>query len=311
MADFILPLLYVLGGMIVIFKSAEKTTESATVIARELGISELAIGFILLSTATSLPEFAISTTAALNKSSDLSVGNVFGANIANVLFVLGAAAILGVVAVKRKDLKELVMVLLGVSIISLFFVIYKPGQLSGVFLFLTFIAYCYWLLTSKKSKTEKIRYRKMGLLKPVVKFSISILIVVLVAQFVVKNAIDLAAILGIGTTVIGGTLIALGTTLPELSVSVTAAMKRKEKMAIGNAVGSAIVNLTLIFGVALMINPQIDFAPALQLIIFSVMANIILLYFIIIKGGLNKRDGILLVLAYLAFLVIYGTGQLG
>jgi cation:H+ antiporter len=310
MADFLLPLLYVIGGMLVIFKSAEESTENATVLARELGISELAIGFILLSTATSLPEFAISTTAALNKSSDLSVGNVFGANIANVLFVIGVAAILGVVAVKRKDLKELVMILLGVSIISLFFVIYRPNQISGVFLFLTFIAYCYWLLANEKGKAEKMRHKKNGILVPFAKFSFFIAIVVIAAQFVVKNAIDLAALLGIGATVIGGTLIALGTTLPELSVSVAAAMKRKEKMAMGNAVGSAIVNLTLIFGVALMINPQINFAPALQLIIFSVIANMLLLYFIIIKGGLNKRDGILLVLAYLAFLVIYGTGQL-
>ncbi len=311
MEEWLIPLAFVVGGMFAVLWSAERSTEHAAELARIFGISELAIGFILLSIATSLPEFVISTTAALKGGTDLSVGNVFGANIADVTFVLGVAAILGVVAIKRRDLNELVMIMLGTSLISLFFVIYEPGRLTGAALFLIFLAYVYWMLSKgKKGEEAKMEPKKRVFLPHMTKFIFFIAIVLFMAQIVVDNAIKLSNILGIAETVIGGTLIALGTTFPELSVSIAAARKNKEKMAIGNAVGSAIVNLTMIFGIALMINPAISFAPALKLIIFSVMANILLLYLVVVRKGIDKRAGMLLVLGYLAFLVIFGAGSI-
>ncbi|MFH0971652.1 MAG: sodium:calcium antiporter [Candidatus Micrarchaeota archaeon] len=311
MSEWLIPLLYVLGGLIVVLWSAEKSTKHAAELARIFGISELAIGFILLSIATSLPEFVISATAAFKGGTDLSVGNVFGANIADVTLVLGVAAILGVVAIKRKDLDQLVMIMLATSLISLFFVIYEPGRLTGAALFLIFLAYVYWMLSKGKKKGAPIKEpQKRVFLPHLTKFIFFIAIVLLMAQIVVDNSIRLSNILGIAETVIGGTLISLGTTFPELSVSIAAARQKKEKMAIGNAVGSAIVNLTMIFGVALMINPAISFAPALKLIIFSVIANMVLLYLVIVRKGIDKKAGMALVLGYLAFLVIFGAGSI-
>ncbi len=311
MVEWLVPFLIVLGGMAIVFKSAEKSTESAATIAKILGISEMAIGFLLLSFATSLPELVISVSAALRGSPDLSVGNVFGANITNVTMVLGVAAMLGAVLIQRKDLKELVMILLSTSLISLLFVVYQPGRLTGGALIVIFLAYVYWLLRKQKLSSRPFDPRIPRRIMPHLgKFSLSIAIVILAAQIVVDNAIQLSHALGLAETVIGATIISLGTTLPELSVSINAVRKKYLKMAVGNAVGSSITNLSLIFGTTLLIDPFISFGPAVKLIVFSVIANIVLLYFIVIKGALTKRDGLLLALAYFAFLVLFGAGNL-
>lgn len=310
MYEALIPLLVVVGGMLIIFKSSEQTIENAILIAKSLGISELAVGFILLSVATSLPEFVISATAAFRGGTDLAVGNIFGANISDVSLVLGVAAILGVVTVKRKDLRELVMILLGTSVISLLFVIYQPRRLAGVILFLVFLAYSYWMLMKDRQAGGQIAGKvRPRLLWPLAKFSFFAALVLLSAQFVVENAVRLSAMLGVAQTVIGGTIISVGSTLPELSVSIAAVRKRQDKMAIGNAVGSSIVNLTLVFGTALMINPGISVASATKLMIFSVIANMVLLYFIVTKGKLERREGYLLVIGYLAFLTLFGIGN--
>ncbi|MBI5224583.1 sodium:calcium antiporter [Candidatus Micrarchaeota archaeon] len=310
MIDFAIPLILILTGLIFIFKAAEKSIENAVELARTLGISELTIGFILVSTATSLPEFFVSITAALKGSSDLSVGNVFGANISDILFVLGVAAVLGATAIKRKDLKELVLIMLATSAISLLFVIYNPGRISGIILLVIFAFYIRWMLQKDISDRKQKPARKGKLFEPFAKFALFISIVILGSQLVVENAIKLSFLLGITQTVIGATLVSIGTTLPELSVSISAIRKKAEKMAIGNAVGSSIVNLTLVFGASLAINPQISFAPAIKLIIFSVLANLLLLYFVIVKGKLTKRDGFVLIGAYALFLIVFATGNM-
>ncbi|MFH0971693.1 MAG: sodium:calcium antiporter [Candidatus Micrarchaeota archaeon] len=316
--EILLPLAYVLGGMLVIFKSAEKSTENAVILARVLGISELAIGFILVSTATSMPEFAVAISAALRSSAsvadsgtNLAVGNIFGANLADILWVIGVAAALGVVAVKRKDIRELTMVLLASSAISMLFVIYRPNRISGGLLFVIFLAYVFWLLRrEKKIKVARTIKKPNEFLLPLVKFGLFISVVIIFAQIVVDNAIYLSKMFGVTSTVIGGTIIAFGTTLPELSVTIAAVRKKAEKVALGNAIGSGIVNLTLIFGTALMINPAVEVASASKLIVFSVLANLLLLYFIMIRRGIGKREGYLMMAGYIAFLIIFGLGSL-
>lgn len=312
MNEWLLPFLLLAGSVAVIFKAGEKTTHYAASLARMLGISELAIGFILVSAATSLPELVVSVSAAFRKATDLSVGNVFGANLIDVTLVVGVAALLGTVRIKRTDTKELVMVLLATSMISLLMVVYNPNRLTGGILLFTYLAYVYWLLTKKGRRLGQVKRDKLtvqSFAPPLAKFSFFIALVILSAQVAVDNAITLSRLLGVAETVIGATIVSLGTTLPELSVSVVSALRKHEGMAIGNAVGSAITNLSLIFGSALVINPTISFAPAVQLVVFSVIANILLLYFIVIRGGLAKRDGILLCLGYGAFFILQFAGR--
>ncbi|MFH1106695.1 MAG: sodium:calcium antiporter [Candidatus Micrarchaeota archaeon] len=311
MNEWFLPFLLLAGSVVVIFKAGEKTTTYAALLARQLGVSDLAIGFILLSAATSLPELVVSVSAAFRGATDLSVGNVFGANLVNVSLVVGVAAFLGVVHIKRKETGNLVMVLLATSLISLLMVVYNPNRLAGAGLLLVYLAYVYWLLVhSGRARADAKRAPPSlhSLAPPLSKFSFFIALVIVAAQVAVDNAIALSQTWGVAETVIGATIVSLGTTLPELSVSVVSALKRRESMAIGNAVGSAITNLSLVFGTALVINPQISFAPAVQLVVFSVIANIVLLYFIVIRGGLQKRDGLLLIFGYLAFFIIQFLG---
>ncbi|MFH1199685.1 MAG: sodium:calcium antiporter [Candidatus Micrarchaeota archaeon] len=301
-------------GLIIVFKSAEKSIDHALRLSKLAGISEFAVGFLLFSVATSLPELVVGISSAFRGSTDLGVGNVFGANIINVTLVLGVAAYLGVVEIRRNDIKELVLILLGTSLVSMLFIVYQPGRLSGAALFLLFLAYAYRILTTTKNKPAGGQSRKFSLPSTGVLFRASapfafwIALVIIGAQIAVENAIRLSALLGIAQTVIGATLVSLGTSLPEMSVSVTAALRGKAKVAVGNAVGSAIVNLSLVFGTALMINPVITFAPAVRLIAFSVIANMLLLYFIVVRGSLHKRDGLLLILGYIAFFILQYAG---
>ncbi|MFH1199850.1 MAG: sodium:calcium antiporter [Candidatus Micrarchaeota archaeon] len=311
MNEWLLPFVLLAGSVVVIFKAGEKTTNHAAVLARMLGISELAIGFILLSTATSLPELVVSVSAALRNSPDLSVGNVFGANLIDVSLVVGVAAFLGVMRIRRRETGSLVLVLLATSLISLLMVVYHPNRFAGAALVFLYMGYAYWLLTKKSGAAGAARRSPLSLgnlAVPLAKFGFFIALVILSAQVAVENAIRLSQLWGIAQTVIGATIVSLGTTLPELSVSVVSTLKKRESMAIGNAVGSAITNLSLVFGSALVINPNISFAPAIKLVVFSVIANIVLLYFIVIRGGLTKRDGLLLIFGYLAFFILQFVG---
>ncbi len=314
MVDWLSALVLLFFSLLVLFKAGEKSIQNAIALARLVGMSEFVVGFLLVSVSTSLPELAIAISSALDGSSAISLGNVFGANLSDVLLVVGASAVFGGLVLNKNDFKDLVLILLGSSLISLVLVLYTPGRLTGVLLLLSFLAYVYYLLTKKKQgllvavKTP-FDFRKFFL--TLFSFAFFILLVLASSKIAVDNAVLLSGFFGVSELVLGATLISLGTTLPELSVSVLAARQGRFRLALGNAVGSSIVNLSLVFGTTLALNPVAGegLTSLLRLIVFSVIANIFLLYLILIRKKIDKKAGFALIFSYVAFLLLFIAGS--
>ena len=306
-------------SLAVLAKASEYAIVYASAIARLAGVSELAIGFLLVAVSTSLPELVVSVTSALSGTTQLGIGNIFGANIADVTIVIAAAAITTGVTIPRKEHSQLTRILLAVSALSLIMIIGKLSELLGIVLLVVFCAYVYFVLkepvkfasgekTSSKSAHGAIK--KMGasvweLAKSLFLFSASMAAILLSARFAVDTAVNFAASAGIGLAVVGSTLVSLGTTLPELSVSIAAAKARKGNLALGNAIGSCITNITLILGLAITINPQAaNLAPHLGLIAYSIFTYLALLFFMDYRKKFGRLEGAILVAIYLVFLLV-------
>ena len=143
MAEFLISLAVLVASLLVLYKSAEKSIVHAISIARISGLSEMAVGFVLISISTSLPELVVAITSALKGGVDVSVGNVFGANISDVTLIIGVVAVFSKVFVSRKEMKNLALILLGASLISLLLIVYHPDKLTGILLLLIFLGYVY------------------------------------------------------------------------------------------------------------------------------------------------------------------------
>lgn len=325
MAADLLTIAALLVSLAALAKASEYAIIYASAIARLAGISELAIGFLLVAVATSLPELMVSVTSALSGNTpQLGIGNVFGANIADVTLVLGAAAIAAGLAIPRKQHVQLARILIAVSSLSLVMVLSKLSRLLGVALLLCFGAYVYFVMKQQikfeDGEKKKANNARQGnnvqravrviaspvseLFKSLALFSASILMVIIASRFAVDTAVNFATAAGVGLAVVGSTIVSFGTTLPELSVSVAAARANKSGLALGNAIGSCITNITLIMGLAIIINPRAaDLAPHLGLIAYSIFAYFILLFFLEYGKKIGRLEGAILLLTYLVFLL--------
>ena len=309
-----------LASLLVLAKSAQVINDQAMVLARFFKISELAIGFLLLSVATSLPELTIAVMAGLKHESGISVGNVLGANISNLTLVLGISALFATVTFGKKETRKLTNILLLASAIPIAILFLNYGSaaspvlkslfavlngLIGVCLLTAFGAYAYVVL--KERIAEKYG-EKIGAEKAVVSafvFSIALAVLVASSNAVVDSAVQLAQLLGVAKAVMGATIISIGTTLPELTVTALAVRGKHKEMGIGNAVGSCIVNLTLILGAGAVLNPlAADLTAFTTLVVFFLAANFLLWHIVRKYRVLGKRQAVLLLGFYAAFLLL-------
>ncbi|MBI4053027.1 MAG: sodium:calcium antiporter [Candidatus Diapherotrites archaeon] len=311
LSPLILNLLLLAGSLAVIYKASQFVIKYAVQLAARIHVSELTIGFLLVSLSTSLPELVVSVIASVNHGSDLAFGTVFGANIADVALVLGATAIFATIVINPETLRNLTLILLGTSLMSLLLLLYNPGRWTGIFFIIIFLFYVFTTLT-KKHKIEVEEPKKFhgrGLPKELLLFTVSTAAVILGAQIAVNSTIEISKIAGLSQTLIGATLIAVGTTLPELSISILSVREKHYSLAVGNVIGSCIVNLSLVLGISLLIAPVYAVSNYMRLIVFSVIANISLLYFLQVKRSFGKREGVLLILGYIAFVALFVYGQ--
>ncbi|MFA6049009.1 MAG: sodium:calcium antiporter [Candidatus Micrarchaeia archaeon] len=306
-----LPLGALVVSLAVLWKSSQFVISNSTVLARFFGISELAIGFMLVSVATSLPEFSISVLSAVRGAdfTALSVGNVLGANISDITLVLGASALAGKLAFGKKDYLRLVQVIAVASWIPLILLLdvlghFGLGQFAGIILLLAFVGYAYTVLSEKISFEDGARPTARETVFSALWFSAAVAAVIASANFAVDNAIALASLGGFSKAFIGATIVSLGTTLPELSVSVAAARLGRPGIAIGNVLGSCIVNLTLVLGTAAAINPlAANLYAFANLVFFFILANA-LLWVLLHRGrGLGRNEGLALLGVYAVFIL--------
>ena len=293
-------------GMVVLVKASDLFTEAAERVGLALSIPPFVVGVTIVSIGTSLPELTSSIIAMVVKAPELVIGNIVGSNITNIFLVLGLAAVVGK---KLKISHELMLVDLPLFVGSSFMLIATvwDGVLSGtdaLFCLAGFIIYLiYTISTQQETKTKKHKHVNVA---TVVMLLVSAVAIYVSAKLSVEAVVQSAEILGIGASVVAMTAFALGTSLPEIVVSITAAAKGKAEIAVGNILGSNIFNALAIAGVAGLISP-IPVPPIILTFGLPLLFLATLMYFFITQDKrITKWEGWLLLVFYGFFLVRIG-----
>ena len=291
-------LISLIGGFILLIKGADWLVDGASSIARRLKVSDLMIGLTVVSFGTSAPELVVNIIASFQGSADIAIGNIVGSNISNTLFILGVTAMVAPLVVQRSTvLKEIPFTLL--ASVTLFVMAndmivdgYPQSELSrsdGIAFLGFFVVFLYYTFGIRKSGHKEERTKpKMSLIMAWMLFAVGLIGLAFGGHLAVEGAQTIALQLGLSEALVGLTIVALGTSLPELAASVVAAKKGKTDIAVGNIVGSNIFNIFWILGLSAVIKP-LPFQPALNADLFAVVACTVLLFFLIHNGGMHRR----------------------
>ncbi len=305
----------IIVGLIVLTWGADRFVHGAAATARNLGIAPLLIGLTIVAFATSAPEILVSIVAASNGQSGLAIGNAIGSNIVNIGLVLGITATIRAIPLGSATLRNEMPALLAVSLltVSLFLDSYL-SRVDGLVMLTGLIIVMVWLtrlgLRSAENDPIKIDYEaeipdNVSMKAAVFWLIIGLGSLLIGAQWLVGGSIGIAEKLGVSEIVIGITVVAFGTSLPELAVSLTSALKGEYGLAIGNIIGSNIFNLLAVIGVAATIQPAALEPGVLSLHIFVMVAFTLVLFAMTYdhdgKSKLSRIEGVALLLAYVAY----------
>ena len=309
----LLTLLYLLLGLILLYYGAEGLVRGSSSLALRLGLSPLLVGLTVVAFGTSAPELVVSLKAASMGQGDISVGNVVGSNICNIGLILGLSALIVPIRVASQIVRVDTPIMIAATLLSLWFL--HDGELSraeGVTLFALLVGYLVFsiVLAKKKSSdvlagefSEEVKVTKGGVVLDVVFVAGGLVLLVLGARMLVSAAVDIARAAGLGEAVIGLTIVAVGTSLPELATSLVAAVKKEADIAVGNVVGSNIFNIFGILGVSATIIPLTSSG------ITPIDLGVMMLFALVLWGfawtgyRINRIEGTLLLLAYAGYTV--------
>ncbi|MBI4019821.1 MAG: sodium:calcium antiporter [Candidatus Aenigmarchaeota archaeon] len=298
-----------IAAMVVLIKASQVVIDSSIKISDYTGISQMAIGFILVAIAVSIPDFTVSVIASSEGRVPLAIGDVLGSSVANLCLVLGIATLMRKVTVGRKHTLDSSEVLLMISVIPA--VILSRGlvgMFEGALLLLVFALYSFFVFKKRFRIRMKDGLNPREWKKAVALLVVALAAVIISSGFVVSSSAEIAMILGIPEAVIGMTLLAFGTTLPELAIDFTAIRKGNVALAVGDVLGSTVVNLTLILGAVLLISPSVvQFSIYTLPIAFIMVANAFLFYSMVKHGTIGQRHGLVFILLYILFLILIGT----
>lgn len=295
-------------SLLLIIVISDRIIRYVLALAKAFGLSEMAAGFILLSITTSMPELSVSTVASLAGEGGLSVGNVLGSNIANLTIILGLAILLSRkdIIIKGQSQKELVQFLFISSIIPLFII--QRGSLGTMLGIILLILFGYFSVTVSR-KTESTTFdetpQQEGNIAVVgIKFFVGVILIIILSKFAVDSSVDIAGFIGLPTSIIGATIIGLGTSLPELATTIQALKKGLVSMALGNLLGSCITNITLILGVSSLISFSPVNVVAVQSIMFYVLLSSLSVWYMVgASERITKKGAIFLCLVYGLFIL--------
>ncbi len=321
------PTLFFITGLVLLVLSGDVLVRGAVAIAQRLHVPAIIVGLTIISMGTSAPELFVSLQAALNGAPDLAVGNAIGSNIANALLVLGLPALVAPIYFVEPGARRSVVFMLAVTMT--FFILASDGVISSfdgwilLVLFAVYLSYSLAVTQSARSasklaaqarKIDKAEIDPETLKTISMPLSIAYLAFGIIglgigAKLTVDGALGIAHTLGIGQTLVGTTIVALGTTLPEIAATMAAAMRRHSGVAIGNVIGSNIFNILAILGLTSIIVP-LPVAP--QLLRFDLLVMLatsaLLIPMAFIRRPFGRKIGILLTLTYLAYLYASFTG---
>lgn len=296
-------ILLLIIGFVMLIKGADWFVDGCSGIAQKLGIPQIVIGLTIVAMGTSTPEAAVSVTAALKGNADISVGNVVGSNILNILIILGITSAITPLAIKKMTFLFEIPFMILITLI--FIVMGKTGacisRSEGIWLWILFLLYLgYLFYLSKKEKMDQ-----PAVDQPVWKLLAGILIgltiVVGGSNITVNAATELAKMIGLSERFIGLTIVAFGTSLPELVTSVTAARKGNADIAIGNIVGSNIFNILFVIGTSALIIPVTYDANFLIDGIVAIASGIALWVLVLPKRKIKRSGGIMMLIGYAAY----------
>ena len=308
--QMIFQLLVLVVGFVFLVKGADWFVDGAAGIATKFGIPQLVIGLTIVAMGTSAPEAAVSLTAAASGNADITIGNIVGSNTLNIFIILGITALVYPVAVQKSSLVVDIPVVIGISTMLLIMGFDgKISRLDGIIMLVVFALYLFYLFwDAKKSKSlssetveESEEIKNLSLPKALIFTVIGLVLIVAGSNCVVESATFVAKILGLSERFIGLTIVALGTSLPELFTSVTAALKKNSDIAVGNIVGSNIFNILFVVGLSGLIIP-VPFESAFRFdTIVSGVAAILLLAFCVPKKQLARWAGVIFLVCYAVY----------
>lgn len=317
----IVNIIFLTLGFIALIKGSDYFVEGSSKIATKLGVSSLIIGLTIVAFGTSAPEAAVSFIASINKSNGIALGNVIGSNLFNTLVVLGVSSLFAPLIIDKKILKrDYPVALIGAVILfvsSSSYLLFTDkshkfnenigeiSRLTGIILFSIFIAYMLLLVKyALKDDNRNTEKNNEKIFRTVILTIIGLLLIVIGGKITVGSAKYIARFFGMSEQLIGLTIVAVGTSLPELVTSVVATKKKEVGIAVGNVIGSNIFNLFFITGVSSIINPiQVTKASSYDILILIII-TIIAIIFSKTKGKIGKKEGISMVLLYI-FEVIF------
>jgi cation:H+ antiporter len=311
-----LPLIAILAGFVLLLLSADRFVEGAAAAARQLGVSSLLIGVIIVGFGTSAPEMLVSALAALDGNPGLALGNALGSNIVNTGLILGVTALVAPIAVNSAIVRrELPLLLSTGGLAGLLLFDLSLSRFEGLILLAGFFGLVGWsVMTSLASRDDalgpeverELAARVMSLRQAIIWLVFGLALMIASSRILVWGAVEIASLLGISDLVVGLTIVALGTSLPELAASVIAARKNEPDIAIGNIVGSNMFNLLAVIGIAGVIEPMPEIvSEVIYRDWFTMMLMTVGLFAMAYgfrgPGRINRVEGALLLTAFLVY----------
>ncbi len=293
-------------GFVMLVKGADWFVDGASGIAEKFRIPPLIIGLTIVAMGTSAPEAAVSITATLKGTADITVGNIVGSNILNVLVILGLSAVITPLAVGKSTVRYELPFLIGITVLLLLLGLDGTVSLTdGLILLLFFALYLAYLFVMAKKGMAEIEEsdKHLKLWQALLATAVGLALVIYGSDLTVDAASAIARMLGLSERFIGLTIVALGTSLPELVTSVTAARKGSADIAIGNIVGSNVFNILFVVGLSSLVRPvpfaanfRVDLLVALAAVVFLLLASFR-------KRKLSRVDGAIMLAGYAAYFV--------
>ena len=307
-------ILFVLGFFALV-KGADVLVDGASSLAKRFGVSILVIGLTIVAFGTSAPELVVSVLASLDGHNDLAIGNIVGSNISNVLLMLGICAFIAPLVVKRQTvMREIPFAILSIVLLAIFVldsIINGASQnmlsrTEGITLLSLFAIFIYYtFIVSRNGKDEENEIEDMSVAKSLIFIALGLVGLTLGGKWIVDGAVEIARLFGMTEALIGLTIVAIGTSLPELAASAVATYKGKTDLAIGNVVGSNIFNVFLVLGINSSI-ANIPYNPLMNTDMAVAIGSIVLLFvFVLFSKGhkLNKWQGGVFVILYILYII--------
>ena len=313
MVEYIL----LVAGFVLLIKGADVLVDGASSFAKKFGISSLVIGLTIVAFGTSAPELIVNLFASIQGNTDIAIGNILGSNIANILLILGISAVIYPLAIQKGTVfKEIPLSLLAIIVVAIMandMLIDNKSfseltRIDGLVLVSFFIIFLYYTFGISKVEGENTsnHIKDRSVIKSVLMAIGGLIALTIGGKWVVDSAMEIALNIGISQAVIGLTVVAIGTSLPELATSAVAAYKKNTDIAVGNIVGSNIFNIFWILGISAIINPLPFSSLLMRDVIATVIATVLLFLFMFVgkRHHLERWQGFAFILVYIIYISV-------